>query len=203
MNEKLAQAREGRVYASAGMVLRDAEVTGTRHRYLEGRACPYGVTTDTGWYTETLARGLFAKSIQEGAKGLPLLLFHDSKSLDAIVGVAESWDERDDGLHGVWRLSDADHAQRAARMAADGLLGYMSVGFMPIRSTSAWDDEENLSILRTEARLLEVSLTPTPAYQDAQVTKVRTAEVLMSRAVSGREVAGWKTYLEKARAQTL
>lgn len=167
---------EGRVY-SASLALRDTQVTGTTHRYLEGRAAPYGVAANTGWYTELLAPGCFAKSIKEAARALPLLLFHDGRSMDSIIGMAESWEERADGLWGVWRLSDEEHAQRAARMAADGMLAHMSVGFVPIRSETVYDEQDAATITRLEARLVEVSLTPTPAYKDALVSKVRSAGV--------------------------
>jgi HK97 family phage prohead protease len=180
--------------------MEDAQVVGGVRKFLEGRAVPYNVPTDIGWYTETHMPGEFTKSIRESAKSLPLLLFHDSRSLDSIIGVAEKWTEEADGLWGVWRLSDAEHAQRAAKMAEDGMLGFLSVGFQPIRSETIYDDQDRATVNRLESRLLEVSLTPTPAFQAATVSKVRSAEISLHEHVSGRKLAGWAEWVEKARA---
>lgn len=188
-------ATEGRV-VPAVLELRDVDVSGSA-RWIEGRAVPYGTVQALGWYSELIEQGAFAKSIREAANGLPLLLFHDNSSLDSHVGKAHEWREAEDGLHGVWRLSDSDVAQRAAKMAKEGLLGYMSVGFQPLRSTSQYDDSDNLTIIRHEARLLEVSLVSTPAYQGAAITKVRTAEPMTHPEISGRrQLDGWKEYLQ-------
>lgn len=191
---------EGRVLPAA-LEIRDVEVG---KRYIEGRAVPYGTPQNIGFFVEVIEKGAFAKSIREAANGLPLLLFHDSSSLDALVGRAESWKEENDGLHGVWKLENHENAQRAADLAASGVLGYMSVGFQPIRSTTAFEELENgderVTITRHEARLLEVSLTPTPAYQAAAVTKVRSLEVSMSEEAAGRRIAGWRDYLDTIRA---
>lgn len=187
-----AAATEGRVMP-AMLELRDVQAG---RKYLEGRAVPYGVPADIGWYVETFDRGVFAKSIREAANGLPLLLFHNASSLDNLIGRAESWTEQNDGLHGVWKLQDTEDARRAADMAADGVLGYMSVGFQPIRSTTRFEDaDDKVYVDRHEARLLEVSLTPTPAYAAAAVTKVRTREASLGEDLSGRKIEGWQEYL--------
>lgn len=191
-------AVEGRVLPAV-MELRDVEVSTGRLSYLEGRAVPYGVACDVGWYTEVVEKGAFAKSIREAANGLPLLLFHDRGTLDSHIGKAERWTETDDGLHGVWKLHDGDQAQRAAKMVEDGVLGYFSVGFQPIRSTTEFDDDDNVSIIRHEARLLETSLVSTPAYATAIVSKVRSAEASLSPELSGRQIKGWQQYLELAK----
>lgn len=196
---RAAAATEGRVMP-AMLELRDVEAG---RKYLEGRAVPYGVPADIGWYVETFDRGVFAKSIREAANGLPLLLFHNGSSLDTLIGRAESWSEQTDGLHGVWKLQDTDEAKRAADLAADGVLGYMSVGFQPIRSTTRFeDDDDKVYVDRHEARLLEVSLTPTPAYAAAAVTKVRTREASLAPEVAGRRIEGWREYLDTLKAPT-
>lgn len=195
---RTAAPAEGRVLG-ASLELRDVDAS---HRYLEGRAVPYGVQADIGYFIETFERGAFAKSIREAANGLPLLLFHDRSSLDSLIGVAESWREEADGLHGVWRLEQHDSAQRAAAAAKSGTLGYMSIGFAPIRSQTVYaedDGGDRIYITRQEARLLETSLVSTPAYKEAEISKVRSHEVSLSREVAGREVAGWQAYLDQVR----
>jgi uncharacterized protein len=149
---------------------------------IEGRAVPYDTWANVGAYLEQFKRGAFAKSIDESAKALPLMLFHGRDSLWPI-GLATRWKDAADGLHGTWRLDGSPDAQRAAAMARSGELGYLSVGFVDIRSTPelVGDRDYNPALgedhmdrwTRHEARLVEVSIVPTPAYADAQVTMVR------------------------------
>lgn len=196
---------EGRVIPVAGVELRAAG-TESGYQYLEGRAVPYNTPANIGgFFMESFAPGAFAKSIAEAARSLPLLAFHDTSTPDALIGVAESWEERSDGLHGVWRLDKSDAAQRIAQLAADGVLGYMSVRFQPIRSewtyVDDWDPDRGPayldSVMRTEARLVEVSTVSTPAYASATITKVRSADRAMSAEASGHVVRGWKSWLEQ------
>lgn len=195
---------EGRVIPAA-VEIRDAGTDGG-YQYLEGRAVPYNTpATIGGFFIESFAPGAFTKSIAEAARSLPLLAFHDAQSADALIGVAESWDERADGLHGVWRLDKSEAAQRIGQLAADGVLGYMSVRFQPIRSewtyVDDWDPNRGPkfldSVLRTEARLVEVSTVSTPAYASATITKVRSADRAMAPEASGHVVRGWKNWLEQ------
>lgn len=168
--------------------IREAEVTDTvSGRYIEGRAVPYNVWTDTGWYYEQVAPGAFAKSIREAAQGLPLLLFHDGRSFP--VGVSERWTEESDGLVGLWRMDESDEdAMTALDKAGKRMLTGLSVGFLPVENlqrndagelvdvnnTITFDDEGIPYVTRREARLLEVSLTPTPAYVGAEVLATRS-----------------------------
>lgn len=157
-----------------GLELRDTDTTESGS-YLEGRAVPYGTWQDVGWYMEMIRKGAFAKSIREAARKLPLLLWHDSRSFP--VGVSEKWTESDDGLDVVWRLDTSDMAQEAARLAREGMLTGLSVGFIGISAERTYDEDTGVSwVERTEARLLEVSLTPTPAYAGAKVALVRSRE---------------------------
>lgn len=151
-----------------------------RPRVIEGRAVPYETWDDVGgWYEECVGKGAFDKSIAEAARSLPLLLWHDNRSWP--VGKATGWESRDDGLYGVWELADTPEAQRAAALAKDGFLDGLSVGYVPIRSEWSFaEDQDDPAavdrVRRVEARLVEVSLTPTPAYAGAGVTLVRSAD---------------------------
>ena len=175
-------APELRTYGT-GLELREVQAVGAgkAYQYLEGRAVPYDTWGDTGWFMEQHQAGSFKRSTggRSGAK-LPLLLFHDSRSFP--IGHADSW-RHDDGLVGVWKLNGTEPAQQAARMAEDGDLVGMSVGFQDVASPLwDWPAELNLDggpdqkphVTRVESRLIEVSLTPTPVYADAGVTMVRT-----------------------------
>lgn len=182
-------------------------------RYLEGRAVPYGRWADIGWFRECFLPGAFAKSIREAAKRLPLLLWHDNRKFP--VGVSETWRDSDEGLDCVWRIdTDDPMAVEGARKARAGMLTGLSIGFAPIvkmgkgadgtlidlNNTREVDDLGMLSITRREARLLEVSLTPTPAYAGAKVSLVRSRS---PREEGGRrrsaEVDAWREYLDGMR----
>jgi hypothetical protein len=193
---------EVRIYRSP-LLLRDTQLVGKPYRYLEGRAVPYDTWADVGWYLEQHERGSLDRTTKEAARGLPLLLFHDNRSFP--IGVSESWAHEEDGLHGVWRLNQTDKAQQSATLADSGDLAYMSIGFSPIRQAWEWADDWNPDlgpahmdrVTRQESRLLEVSLTPTPAYAEAEVTLVRTAERQRERKESKADT--WRRELEKLR----
>jgi HK97 family phage prohead protease len=197
-------APEARVYPEGTMHLRAVETTDALSQ-LSGIAVPYGQETDVGFYRESFAPGALAKSIKESARALPLLLFHDDMSFP--IGVASEWHEEDAGLRGVWRLDAGETAQRAAQLAKDGLLSFMSIRFVPIRSEWTYVQDWNPdagpagkdSVVRTEARLIETSLLSTPAYNGAAVAWVRTGERPLQRDAGTRELREWREFLTQAR----
>jgi HK97 family phage prohead protease len=203
-------APESRAYVTT-LELRDVQAVGKPYRYLEGRAVPYDTFADLGWFLEQHAAGSFAQSTKAGTgKGLPLLLFHDNRSFP--IGKAESWKHDDGALDGVWRLNDSAEAQRAAGAADAGELVGLSIGFAPIRSDWQYVDDWNPDlgadhkdrVTRLESRLLEVSLTPTPAFLDAEVAVVRTAFSVEQRQAAARtrplEVDTWRAELDALRS---
>lgn len=206
MNTTLA---EQRIYdARATIELRAEKVNG--HQFLHGRAVPYGDPADIGWYLEEHEAGSFAKSIKEASRGLPLLMFHDSRRNP--IGVASEWDDNSAGLDGIWKLDTSDDAQEAARLATpdengDAILGYMSIGFAPIRSEWTFVEDFNPDlgethkdrVLRKESRLLEVSLVPAPAFKKAAVQFVRTAERQRVVADPAADVKAWRAEFDKLR----
>ena len=179
--------------------------------YLEGRAVPYDTWADIGWFRERFMAGAFKKSIREAARKLPLLLWHDNRTYP--IGVSHEWRDNDDGLDVVWKLDIEDpRAVEAARKARDGLLTGLSIGFaliermgkgpdgqlVDLNNIRELDDMGVMSITRKEARLMEVSLTPTPAYAGAKVQLVRSRS---PREDSGRrrsaEIDAWRDYLNQ------
>lgn len=197
-------APENRLFA--GFQIRELDTTDSLSM-IEGKAVPYGVQTNVGWYLEDFAAKAFAKSISEAARDLPFLLFHDNRTFS--IGAADEWIEEKDGLVGRWRLDGSDMAQRAAKQAQDGFLTGLSVGFQPIRSTWTYAEDWNPDlgaehmdrVTRLEARLLEVSLVSTPAYADAGVTLVRSADGANRQRAHGQRpaVQAWRAELEKIR----
>lgn len=169
------------------------DVDGTESgSFLEGIAVPYNTWANIGWFEEQHAPGSFARSIKEAAQGLPLLLWHDNRTFP--IGVSDEWRDGQDHLGVVWRIDRDDPlAVEGARKARDGLLTGLSIGFAPIKSDweylpiEEWDPENGRvdRVTRTESRLLEVSLTPTPAFAGAQVQLVRSRGGGRSRAEQG------------------
>jgi HK97 family phage prohead protease len=172
---------------------------------------PYDDPADIGWYLEEHAPGSLAKSIKEAARSLPLLLQHDERVFP--IGVASEWDDSATALDGIWKLDNSDRAQEAARLATpdeDGnaMLGYMSIRFAPIRS--AWEYAEDFNpslgsdhkdkVRRLESRLVEVSLVSTPAFKNAAVEFVRTAERQRVLEDPTAAVKAWRAEFEKLRA---
>jgi HK97 family phage prohead protease len=180
-----------------GVELREVETTDSLSM-LRGRAVPYGEDTDIGWFIEQFAPGSLGKSARESAAALPLLLFHDDMSMPA--GSISRWDEQPTGLYGEWKIADTPKAQRAAQLARDGHLNFMSVRFQPIRSTWTFVDEVGGKdrVLREEARLLEVSMVTTPAYNSATIQWVRSSE---RREPPGTPALdAWRRELDKLRS---
>ena len=181
---------------TVALEIRDAQAVGAagRYRFLEGLAVPYDTWADIGPFVERHRAGSFLRSTKGAGKNLPLLLFHDNRKWP--IGHAEKW-SHDGGLTGLWRLNDTNDAQTAAQLAEAGDLRGMSIGFQPDKSE--WDPrgaddwnpdlgpEHKDRVTRLESRLLEVSLTPTPAFADAQVACVRTAFTRDGR----REIDAW------------
>lgn len=203
-----------RVYPAV-LEVRDVGTVGKNpYRYLEGRAVPFDTWTNTGLFMESHAAGSLRQTTSVGAgRTLPLLMFHDHQSFP--IGRADSWDNTPEGLDGVWKLNDSPEAQRAAAAAERGELTGLSIGFMPIRSAwdmvgwDAWDPDMGPDhmdkVTRLESRLVEVSLTPTPAYTDAQVAQVRAAGVQIRSALLGdrphAEVDRWRDIVDGLRSR--
>ena len=202
----MTDAPEARGYTTT-LALELRDVGSKPYRYLEGRAVPYDTFANVGWFMEQHRSGSFKRSTngRSGAK-LPLLLFHDNQSMP--IGHAEKWEHRSDGMHGIWRLNDSPPAQQAAAMAEAGDLLGLSIGFQDV-ATPVWELPRELDptagpdgmprVTRVESRLVEVSMTPTPAFPDAEVTMVRTRA--RPPTPPEPEVDHWRRVLEGLRSQ--
>jgi HK97 family phage prohead protease len=196
---------EVRDYATV-LELRETQAVGKPYRYLEGRAVPYDVFADVGWYLEQHRAGSFKRSTTgRSGKNLPLLLFHDNTAFP--IGHAEQWQHDAEAMRGVWQLNDSARAQEAARMAENGDLLGLSVGFQDA-TRPLWegldgfdpDDPANKPrVTRLESRLVEVSLTPTPAFTGAAVTMVRTRA--RPPAPRRRDADRWRDMVEELRSR--
>lgn len=174
-----------------------------------GRAVPYDEFADIGWFMEQHEPGSLAKSIKEAAQALPLLLFHDTRSLSSMIGSVDEWQDSRKALDAIWKLEQHDEAQRAAELVHNGTLTRMSIGFVPIRSD--WKLVEDFNpdlgpehkdrVVRQESRLLETSLVSAGAFVGAQTKWVRTAgNPKRHQTPARRELAVWREELERLRA---
>lgn len=194
-------ATEKRIH---GIELRDVETTESLSM-IRATAVPYNIDADVGWYVEQHAPGAFAKSIREAAAALPLLMFHDNRTWP--IGAAAEWDDGSAELVGTWRLDGSDEAQRAGQLARDGILNFMSIGFMPIRSewqlVDDWNPDKGPEfkdhVRRLESRLLETSMVPTPAFKDAAVKWVRSGDSPRRREQGRRELVEWRREIDALR----
>lgn len=193
--DDLVTLRAPEVRTFTGFEIRELDTTESGSM-IEGLAVPFDVETDVGWFVESFRNGAFTKTIRE-TKSLPLLLWHDNQTFP--VGSAEKWTEVDgDGLRGVWRMDTKDElAVESVRKVRDGFLTGLSVGFSPIQQETMMDDLDIFHIVRTEVRLHEVSLTPTPAYAGAQVSLVRSRVQHGGKPRRSAKLDGWRNYLKE------
>jgi HK97 family phage prohead protease len=192
---------EARIF---GVEIRDLETTNSLSK-LSGIAVPYNRAADLGTFTEEFAPATFARSIKQDGMLLPLHLFHGDTPREGgstmtpwPIGMASEWQEENVGLRGIWDLDEDPEAQRAARMAKQGKLPYLSVRFQPFpNKTDIRYDGDRPHMIRRQARLVSTSLVSTPAYLEAKVEWVRSAEQITRPGAPGTALAEWTAYLEK------
>jgi HK97 family phage prohead protease len=170
------------------------------YKTMTGRAVPYGQWTPRLFYLLSIGRGSLDKSISEAGGRLPLLLWHNDLSFP--IGISEDWDSRSDALYGKWRWEDTEEAQRAARAAKNGSMTGLSIRFGTILAD--WElsdepyDDTRMDIAKwdrmtlVEGRMTETSLTPTPAYANAQVSTVLSRPATRQATPA---LDSWKAYL--------
>jgi uncharacterized protein len=139
----------------------NGDIVGTGH----GLAVPYGTETKIGGLRESFAPGAF--DVNE-VIGKPLAYRH-GEPIGRITG-AES---REDGLYIDFDIVNTAQGRDAAVLARTDSIKGLSVGFISARSAMS---KARDMITHTAANLLEVSLTPYPAYATAGVSSIRENE---------------------------
>jgi HK97 family phage prohead protease len=139
----------------------NGDIVGTGH----GMAVPYGTETKIGGVRESFAPGAF--NVQD-VIGKPLAYRH-GEPIGRITG-AES---REDGLYIDFDIVNTAQGRDAAVLARTDSIKGLSVGFISARSAMS---KARDVITHTAANLLEVSLTPYPAYATAGVSSIRENE---------------------------
>jgi HK97 family phage prohead protease len=156
-----------------------------------GRAVPYGVEIEIGGVRESFARDAFNV---EDVIGKPLAYRHNEP-----VGIITGAENREDGLYIDFDIVNTTLGRDAATLARTGASRGLSVGFNPIKS--AWTKTRD-AVQHMSAGLLEVSLTPYPAYATAGVSAIREDEgVPMSETIVETEVVSVDTEAREAIAQ--
>jgi hypothetical protein len=153
------------------------ETLGRHYTAITGRVVPWNQAENVGAYLEEWRRGAFTRSLTRQSK-LPLLPFHDGKAIP--VGTSEAWSDEPDGLYGVFAVHMHAAAQVASDYAERGVISGLSIGFVAEqnewRYAATYAPELGVDhmdrVIRTRARLVEVSLVSTPAFVDATVTSV-------------------------------
>ena len=166
--------------------LKAVELLGSRYTALHVGVAPYGERCFLGAFSEEFRRGAFTESLLAQPR-IPLLLWHDSETFPIGASDPYGWDDRLDGLYGRFELLLTSVAQYAASLVDEQVLTGASIGFVPLASEwrpvadAEWDPTLGAdhvdTVVRTAARLVEVSLTATPAYLGALVTGIESEPV--------------------------
>ncbi len=141
------------------------ESADTERRIIAGKIVPYESVGNT-----SAGPVVFAKdSIDIGDPGkIKMLMQHKS---DKPVGRMQKFNKAEDGIYASFKISASMQGQDALVLAAEDLISGMSVGVEVIKSQQKKD-----YIYVTKAQLKEVSLVESPAFAEAQVTKVAASE---------------------------
>lgn len=131
----------------------------------QGMAVPYNVETQINGVRESFAPNSFNA---QDVIGKPLAYRH-GEPIGRITGA----DSREDGLFIDFEIVNTGQGRDAAVLARTDSIKGLSVGFISVSSTI---NQTRDVITHTQANLLEVSLTPFPAYTTAGVSSIREKE---------------------------
>ena len=166
----------GRRYDEERVFTTEMRVVDVDVKTFTGLVAPFDRWTPIGGtYLERLVEDTFSESVTRGrGRSAPLLEKHDHKRYP--IGKPVEWRTESDGLYATWQVDvDSDRGKEAYRLVSEGYVRGLSVGF-----TGSADDELDTTgdvprITRRNNPLHEVSLVSVPAYEDAQITLVRTS----------------------------
>lgn len=148
---------------STELVVRSVE-----RREIEARLVPWNVVVDTPIGLETFKPGSFA---HVDPRRVVLRLEHQ----DPPAGRGLSLEERADGPYMVFKVSKTPRGDEILTLAADGVTGFVSVGYDPRNSTSELEQRAGRTVhALTRTDLREVSTTWKPYYTGAAITQVRS-----------------------------
>lgn len=137
------------------------EAADSERRIISGKIMEYGATGNT-----SVGPVVFEKNSIEipTANRIKLLAQHEPNNP---IGRAQSFSANGDYLFGTFKISNSSKGTDYLTLAAEDLISGLSVGVEVIASIPKDD-----YLLVTAAKLVEVSLVESPAFENAIVTKV-------------------------------
>ena len=144
------------------------EASDANRRIISGKIVPFGETGSTN-----VGKVIFEKgSIQiPSVSKIKLLAQHD-KTASGVIGRMQNYQESNDGIYASFKVSASRDGENYLVKASEGLLDGLSVGVEVISSK----DQKDGTLLVTAARLYEVSLVESPAFDNARVLDVAAQE---------------------------
>jgi len=160
----------------ADLEIRSAELTSVRYadRVIELVVVPWEsdamVPHEGRMIRERFTRGAFA-GLERRANRIRVNRDHQA---ERTVGRALTFHDREDGLIAEVRIAQTALGEETLELANEGALD-ASAGFLPMPGGESWHERRTLRRI-SKAWLGHIALTPDPAYIDARVLAVRTAE---------------------------
>ena len=141
------------------------EAADTERRVIAGKIVPFEEVGNT-----SVGKVVFAKgSIEIGDPGkIKMLMQH---SAEKPIGRMQKFNQAEDGIYASFKISASMQGQDALVLASEQLIDGLSVGVDVNKSVQKKD-----YLYVTSAILKEVSLVESPAFSNAQVTKVAASE---------------------------
>ena len=141
------------------------ESADTERRVIAGKIVPYEVVGNT-----SAGPVVFAKdSIDIGDPGkIKMLMQHKA---DKPIGRMQKFQKAEDGIYASFKISASMQGSDALILASEALVDGLSVG---VEVSGSKQTKDYLYV--TKATLKEVSLVETPAFAEANVTKVAASE---------------------------
>lgn len=141
--------------------------------WLEGYASVFDVIDSQN---EVVRKGAFAKSIKERVPAGKVKLMvrhmaHGGDTLDIAGIVTEAKEDK----HGLWmhaEFAGTETAQTARQLAAEGMVGGLSIGYLPVQWRFTEIDGKEVVELK-ELKLLEATMTAIPANEHAAITAAK------------------------------
>ena len=144
------------------------EASDANRRIISGKIVPFGETGSTNVGKVVFEKG----SIQiPSVSKIKLLAQHD-KTASGVIGRMQNYQESNDGIYASFKVSASRDGENYLVKASEGLLDGLSVGVEVISSK----DQKDGTLLVTAARLYEVSLVESPAFDNARVLDVAAEE---------------------------
>lgn len=137
-------------------------------RTIRGLAVPYGIPARSGGKAWQFSQG--SLELPTDPSRIKLWLQHDATSA---VGYAAELDDREDGLYPVFKIARGADGDRALQLAEDRVWDGLSIG---LADGGKFEAREGVNHA-VSAPLMEISLTPAPAFDDARVHSVAASAV--------------------------